>query len=82
MKTLVGYDGDDGNEPPGSGAIGRGGEPLRPGQAVTIVDGSFKGFDGIVDAVDEVKRRVRVRMSMFGRETPIELDFLQVEKLD
>ncbi len=54
---------------------------LQPGQAVKIIDGPFADFEGIVDAVNQEKGKVRVRVSFFGRETPVELDFLQVEKL-
>jgi transcriptional antiterminator NusG len=54
---------------------------LQPGQAVKIVDGPFADFEGIVDNINQEKGKVRVRVSFFGRETPVELDFLQVEKL-
>lgn len=49
--------------------------------AVKIVDGPFKGFDGKVSEVDEEKGKIKVLVSMFGRETPIELDFLQIKKI-
>ncbi|MBU3924357.1 transcription termination/antitermination protein NusG [Patescibacteria group bacterium] len=49
--------------------------------AVKIVDGPFKGFDGRVSEVDEEKGKIKVLVSMFGRETPIELDFLQIKKI-
>lgn len=48
---------------------------------VKIVDGPFAEFIGKVDSVDKEKGRVRVLVSIFGRETPVELDFLQVQKL-
>ncbi len=48
---------------------------------VKIVDGPFSEFIGKVDSVDKEKGRVRVLVSIFGRETPVELDFLQVQKL-
>ncbi len=51
------------------------------GDAVKIVDGPFKDFDGRVDEVDEEKGKIKVLVSMFGRETPVELDFLQVKKI-
>jgi transcription termination/antitermination protein NusG len=51
------------------------------GDAVKINDGPFKGFDGKVSEVDEEKGKIRVLVSMFGRETPIELDFLQIKKI-
>ncbi len=50
------------------------------GDRVKIIDGPFAEFVGTVDTVDEEKTKVRVLVSMFGRETPVELDFLQVEK--
>lgn len=49
--------------------------------AVKINDGPFKGFDGKVSEVDEEKGKIKVLVSMFGRETPIELDFLQIKKI-
>ncbi|NLF78388.1 MAG: transcription termination/antitermination protein NusG [Chloroflexi bacterium] len=54
---------------------------FRPGQKVRIVDGPFNDFTGTVGDIDMEKAKVRVLVSFFGRETPVELDFLQVEKL-
>ena len=51
------------------------------GQAVKITDGPFTDFEGVVDAIDQEKGKVRVLVSFFGRETPVELDFLQVIRL-
>ncbi len=51
------------------------------GDGVKIIDGPFKDFDGKISEVDEKRGKVKVLISMFGRETPIELDFLQVKKL-
>lgn len=48
---------------------------------VKIIDGPFAEFIGKVDTVDEEKGKVRVLVSIFGRETPVELDFLQVQKI-
>lgn len=53
---------------------------FSPGQAVKIVDGPFAEFEGRVDNVNQEKGKVRVLVSIFGRETPVELDFLQVER--
>ena len=53
----------------------------RPGQAVHIIDGPFSDFRGTVEEVNMEKGKVRVLVSMFGRETPLELDLLQVEKV-
>lgn len=54
---------------------------IDPGMPVRIVDGPFKGFEGKVSEVDEEKGRIKVLISVFGRETPAELDFLQIKKL-
>jgi len=51
------------------------------GEAVKIVDGPFSDFLGTVDEIDETKGKLKVLVSIFGRETPVELDFLQVAKL-
>lgn len=53
---------------------------FRPGQKVRIIDGPFNDFIGTVGDIDMEKAKVRVLVSFFGRETPVELDFLQVEK--
>ncbi|MBI4200450.1 MAG: transcription termination/antitermination factor NusG [Chloroflexi bacterium] len=50
------------------------------GQSVRITDGPFADFIGVVDSIDEPKGKVKILVSFFGRETPVELDFLQVEK--
>jgi transcriptional antiterminator NusG len=54
---------------------------FRPGQRVRIIDGPFTDFVGNVEDIDMDKNRVRVLVSFFGRDTPVELDFLQVEKM-
>jgi transcriptional antiterminator NusG len=51
------------------------------GQAVRITDGPFDDFLGTVKDIDEEKGQVEVLINIFGRETPVELDFLQVEKV-
>lgn len=53
---------------------------FKPGERVRIVDGPFNDFRGIVDGIDMERAKVRVMVNFFGRETPVELDFLQVEK--
>lgn len=50
-------------------------------EAVKIVDGPFADFLGTIDSIDEEKGKVKVLVSIFGRETPVELDFLQIAKL-
>ncbi len=52
------------------------------GDIVEVVDGPFQGFEGVVDEVTPEKEKVRVTVSIFGRQTPIELDFLQVKRKD
>ncbi len=54
---------------------------LEADDIVTIVDGPFKEMEGKVGEVDEKSGKVKVLVSMFGRETPVELDFLQVKKM-
>jgi transcriptional antiterminator NusG len=51
------------------------------GEVVNITDGPFKGFDGAISEIDTQKGKIRVLVSMFGRETPVELDALQVKKV-
>lgn len=51
------------------------------GEVVNIVDGPFKGFDGAIAEIDTQKGKIKVMVSMFGRDTPVELDALQVKKV-
>lgn len=53
---------------------------FRPGERVRIIDGPFNDFRGTVSEIDMERAKVRVLVNFFGRETPVELDFLQVEK--
>lgn len=53
---------------------------LAVGDPVVITDGPFKDLEGKISEVDEDRGRIKVLVSMFGRETPVELDFLQVKK--
>jgi transcriptional antiterminator NusG len=50
------------------------------GDVVGITDGPFKGFDGAINEIDPAKGKLKVLVNMFGRETPVELDSLQVKK--
>jgi transcriptional antiterminator NusG len=54
---------------------------FRKGQSVRVSDGPFIDFVGVVDDISAEKGKVKVLLTLFGRETPVELDFLQVEKL-
>lgn len=54
---------------------------LAQGDAVIIIDGPFKDLEGKVDEKDEERGKVKVLVSMFGRATPVELDFLQIKKI-
>ena len=54
---------------------------VAPGDSVKITDGPFKDTDGKVAEIDEERGRVKVLISLFGRETPVELDFLQIKKI-
>ena len=54
---------------------------FRRGQSIRVTDGPFIDFVGVVDEINPGKGKVKVFLSLFGQETPVELDFLQVEKL-
>lgn len=54
---------------------------LALGEIVNITDGPFKGFDGSINEIDSQKGKIKVLVNIFGRETPVELDSLQVKKV-
>jgi transcriptional antiterminator NusG len=54
---------------------------VEPEDTVRIIDGPFKNFEGRVAEVDETKGKIKVLVSMFGRDTPVELDALQIKKV-
>src|SRR4051812_19392264 len=54
---------------------------FKEGEVVSITDGPFKGFDGSISEIDSQKGKLKVLVNMFGRETPVELDSLQVKRV-
>ncbi len=54
---------------------------LQVGESVRIIAGPFQNFAGVVEELNHDKQKVKVRVSLFGRETPVELDYTQVEKI-
>ena len=55
--------------------------PYAAGETVKVIDGPFNGFNGTVEKVNEEKRKLEVMVKIFGRKTPLELSFMQVEKV-
>jgi len=53
--------------------------PFHVGDAIRVIDGPFNDFTGFVEEINEEKNKVKVNISIFGRPTPVELDFLQIE---
>lgn len=51
------------------------------GESVKIIDGPFKDFDGVISDIDKIRGKIKVLVSMFGRETPVELDALQIQRI-
>lgn len=56
-------------------------QTFEKGETVKVIDGAFTNFDGVVEAVQADKMKLRILVSIFGRETPVELDYGQVQKL-
>ncbi len=55
--------------------------PFIIGETVKVVDGPFNGFDGSIEKINEEKRKLEVMVKIFGRKTPLELSYMQVEKI-
>ena len=55
--------------------------PFTIGETIKVVDGPFNGFNGTVEKINEEKRKLEVMVKIFGRKTPLELSFMQVEKV-
>jgi len=55
--------------------------PFNSGENVKVIDGPFNGFNGTIEKVNEEKRKLEVMVKIFGRKTPLELSYMQVEKL-
>ena len=54
--------------------------PFMIGEAVTVIDGPFNSFSGVIEEINEEKKKLKVMVKIFGRKTPVELSFMQVEK--
>ena len=54
--------------------------PYVVGETVKVIDGPFNSFSGIIEDIDDVKKKLKVMVKIFGRKTPLELNFMQVEK--
>jgi transcriptional antiterminator NusG len=54
--------------------------PYVVGETVKVIDGPFNGFNGTIEAINEEKKKLQVMVKIFGRKTPLELSFMQVEK--
>jgi transcriptional antiterminator NusG len=55
--------------------------PFKSGETIKVVDGPFNGFNGVIEKVNEEKRKLEVMVKIFGRKTPLELSYMQVEKV-
>ena len=55
--------------------------PFDIGENIKVIDGPFNGFNGTIEKVNQEKRKLEVMVKIFGRKTPLELSYMQVEKI-
>jgi transcriptional antiterminator NusG len=55
--------------------------PFEYGENIKVIDGPFNGFNGVIEKVNQEKRKLEVMVKIFGRKTPLELSYMQVEKI-
>ena len=55
--------------------------PFEIGENIKVIDGPFNGFNGAIEKVNQEKRKLEVMVKIFGRKTPLELSYMQVEKI-
>ncbi len=55
--------------------------PFTVGESIKVIDGAFNGFEGTIEKINEEKRKLEVMVKIFGRKTPLELSYMQVEKV-
>lgn len=55
--------------------------PFVVGESIKVIDGPFNGFNGVIEKIHEDKKKLEIKVRIFGRETPLELSYMQVEKL-
>jgi transcription termination/antitermination protein NusG len=56
-------------------------EPFIIGETVKIIDGAFNDFNGVIEEVNDEKKKLKVQVKIFGRATPVDLSYMQVEKI-